>query len=89
MKRYGVTSNIAEAIALIFLAALMNATYTLPMKLNRQWAWEHSWFAFTFLGVAVVPTLIAAATVPGLWAIYPQIPAATLMKMASGHTAWS
>ena len=82
------TSNIAEATFLILLAALMNATYTLPMKLNRQWAWEHSWFAFTFLGVAVVPTLIAVATVPGLWAIYPQIPAATLMKMAVFGATW-
>jgi L-rhamnose-H+ transport protein len=83
-----VTSNIAEAIALIFLAALMNATYTLPMKLNRQWKWEHSWFAFTFLGVAVVPTIIAMATVPGLWAIYPQIPAGTLLRMAVFGATW-
>jgi L-rhamnose-H+ transport protein len=83
-----VTSNIAEAIALIFLAALMNATYTLPMKLNRQWAWEHSWFAFTFLGVAIVPTLIAVATVTGLWGIYPQIPATTLLKMAVFGATW-
>jgi L-rhamnose-H+ transport protein len=58
------------------------------MKLNRQWAWEHSWFAFTFLGVAVVPTLIAVATVPELWAIYPQIPATTLMKMAAFGATW-
>ncbi len=82
------SSNIAEAIALIFLAALMNATYTLPMKLNRQWAWEHSWFAFTFLGVAIVPTLIAMATVPGLWTIYPQIPVSTLFKMAVFGATW-
>ena len=82
------TPNITEAIALIFLAALMNATYTLPMKLNRRWEWEHSWFAFTFLGVAIVPTLIAMATVPGLWAIYPQIPPATLMKMAVFGATW-
>ena len=82
------TSNIAEAVALIFLAALMNATYTLPMKLNRQWAWEHSWFAFTFLGVAVVPTLIAMATVPGLWSVYSQVPASTLFKMAAFGATW-
>lgn len=82
------TSNIAEAVVLIFLAALMNAAYTLPMKLNRKWAWEHSWFAFTFLGVAVVPTLIAMSTVPGLWSIYSQIPASTLIKMAAFGATW-
>jgi L-rhamnose-H+ transport protein len=83
-----VSPNIAEAIVLIFIAALMNATYTLPMKLNRQWAWEHSWFAFTFLGVVIVPTIIAMVTVPGLWSIYPQIPAGTMLKMAAFGAAW-
>jgi len=63
-------SGVAEALLLILAAAVMNATYTLPMKLNRKWAWEHSWLAFSVLGVAVVPTLIAAITVPGLWSIY-------------------
>lgn len=82
------TSNILEAVGLILLAALMNATYTLPMKLNKGWAWEHSWLAFSFLGVAVVPTIIATLTVPGLWSIYPGIPASTLIAMAAFGVTW-
>ena len=66
----------------------MNGAYTLPMKLNRQWDWEHSWFAFTLLGVMVVPTVIALATVPGLFEIYPQIPASSLIRMAVFGAAW-
>lgn len=88
LKGYFVTSNILEAVGLILLAALMNATYTLPMKLNKGWAWEHSWLAFSFLGVAVAPTIIATLTVPGLWSIYPGIPVSTLVAMAAFGATW-
>ena len=77
-----------EALILILAAAVMNATYTLPMKLNRRWAWEHSWFAFTLLGVIAVPTALAVATVPRLFSIYPQIPASTLLAMAFFGAGW-
>jgi len=83
-----VNSNLIEAVGLILLAALMNACYTLPMKLNRGWAWEHSWFAFTLLGVAGVPTVFAVLTVPGLWSIYANTPASTLLAMALFGAAW-
>jgi L-rhamnose-H+ transport protein len=83
-----VSSNVIEAIGLILLAALMNATYTLPMKLNRGWAWEHSWFAFSLLGVGVVPTVIAMLTVPGLWSVYAWAPVGTLLAMALFGAGW-
>ena len=69
-------SPVAQAVLLILVAAAMNAAYTQPMKLNKKWQWEHTWFAFSFLGVAVVPTLIAMLTVPRLWSTYSQFPAA-------------
>lgn len=81
-------SGVAEALLLILAAAVMNATYTLPMKLNRKWAWEHSWFAFSILGVALVPTLIAFLTVPDLWSIYRQTAPDTLVWMALFGVGW-
>jgi L-rhamnose-H+ transport protein len=81
-------SRVPEALLLILAAAVMNATYTLPMKLNRRWAWEHSWLAFSVLGVAVVPTLIAVFTVPGLWSIYSQTAPSTLVWMALFGVGW-
>ncbi len=81
-------SGVAEALLLILAAAVMNATYTLPMKLNRKWAWEHSWLAFSVLGVAVVPTLIAVLTVPDLWSIYNQASPSTLVWMALFGFGW-
>jgi L-rhamnose-H+ transport protein len=58
------------------------------MKLNRKWAWEHSWLAFTVIGVALVPTLIAVLTVPDLWSIYGQTAPGTLVWMAVFGIGW-
>jgi L-rhamnose-H+ transport protein len=78
----------AGALILIVAAAVMNAVYTFPMKLNRGWAWEHSWFAFTVVGVVVVPTSWAVLTIPHLFSIYPAVPAGTLVAMALFGAGW-
>jgi len=82
------TSNTVQAILLVLCAAIMNAAYALPMKLNRKWEWEHSWFAFSILGVAVVPTVIAVLTVPGLWSTYAVVSGGTLAKMVLFGASW-
>jgi len=82
------TSNIVQAILLVLSAALMNAAYSLPMKLNKKWEWEHSWFAFSILGVAVVPTVIALLTVPMLWSTYATVSAGTLAAMVLFGASW-
>lgn len=81
-------SPVVQAILLILVAAGMNAAYVLPMKLNKKWQWEHSWFAFSILGVAVVPTIIAMLTVPGLWSTYSVVSAGTLAAMALFGAGW-
>jgi L-rhamnose-H+ transport protein len=80
--------NVLQALALILAAAIMNASYTLPMKLNRRWKWEHSWLAFSVLGVAVVPTIIGIITVPGLWSIYREASLSTLLLMGLFGAGW-
>ena len=82
------TSQIFQAILLVLCAAFMNAAYTLPMKINKKWQWEHSWFAFSILGVAVVPTLIALATIPGLWSTYSEVSTGTLARMVLFGASW-
>lgn len=81
-------SNVLQALALVLGASVINAVYTLPMRANRKWAWENSWFAFSILGVAVVPTLVALVTVPGLWSVYDAVPGTTLLKMAFFGLLW-
>src|ERR1700722_9958219 len=82
------TSNIFQAILLVLCAAIMNAAYALPMKLNKKWQWEHTWFAFSILGVAVVPTIIALFTVPKLWSTYSTVSMGTLAAMVLFGASW-
>src|SRR5271167_4757363 len=81
-------SQTVQAILLVLCAAIMNAAYALPMKLNKKWEWEHSWFAFSVLGVAVVPTIIALLTVPGLWSTYTAVSGGTLAAMVLFGASW-
>ena len=81
-------TDVLSALGLVLAAAIMNATYTLPMKLNREWKWDHSWLAFTILGVVGVPAVITMSTVPGLWSIYSRTPAPTLFAMALFGAGW-
>lgn len=80
--------NLSEPIALVLAAALMNAVYTLPMKFNRQWKWEHSWLVFTFLGVVVVPTVLATLTIPHLPLAYRGVSSGILLGMAACGVLW-
>ena len=82
------TSNTVQAVLLVLCAAIMNAAYALPMKLNKKWEWEHSWFAFSILGVAVVPTVIAQITVPKLWSTYATVSGGTLAAMVLFGASW-
>jgi len=82
------TSHTVQALLLVLCAAIMNAAYALPMKLNKKWEWEHSWFAFSVLGVAVVPTVIAVFTVPGLWSTYATVSSGTLAAMVVFGASW-
>jgi L-rhamnose-H+ transport protein len=81
-------SQIVQAVLLVLFAAIMNAAYALPMKLNRKWEWEHSWFAFSIMGVAVVPTIIALLTVPSLWSTYASVSRGTLLAMVLFGASW-
>jgi L-rhamnose-H+ transport protein len=82
------TSQAVQAVLLVLCAATMNAAYALPMKLNKKWEWEHSWFAFSILGVAVVPTVIALLTVPRLWSTYSAVSNGTLATMVVFGASW-
>jgi L-rhamnose-H+ transport protein len=82
------TSNTVQAVLLVLCAAIMNAAYALPMKLNKKWEWEHSWFAFSILGVGVVPSIIAMLTVPKLWSTYATVSGWTLAAMVLFGASW-
>src|SRR5882762_10013692 len=82
------TSSTVQAVLLVLCAAIMNPAYALPMKLNKKWEWEHSWFAFSILRVAAVPSGIALLTVPRLWSTYSAVSNGTLAVMVVFGASW-
>lgn len=58
------------ALMLVLLAGGMNGSFAVPMKRVCGWQWEHTWLAWSFLGMLVIPLAIALATIPDLGAVY-------------------
>ncbi len=51
---------------LIILAAVMNASFTVPMKRMPHWAWENIWLLWSIFSLIFLPWTIAFMTIPNL-----------------------
>jgi L-rhamnose-H+ transport protein len=58
------------ALMLVLLAGAMNGSFATPMKRVRGWDWEHTWFAWSVLGMIFIPWAVAALTIPRLSDVY-------------------
>ena len=62
--------NVTAGVSIAILAGSMNGLFMLPMRANKQWAWENNWLPFSFLSFAIFPWLIAWRSTPDLSATY-------------------
>jgi hypothetical protein len=62
--------NVTAGILIAIVAGSMNGLFMLPMRANKQWAWENNWLPFSVLSFAVFPWLIAWNTTPDIFAMY-------------------
>jgi L-rhamnose-H+ transport protein len=73
---------------LVLLAALLQGTFVLPMTLVRQWLWEHTWAAFSLLGMFVFNWIITLLLVPNIFAVYSASPVKDLAVLALFGLGW-
>jgi L-rhamnose-H+ transport protein len=73
---------------LVLLAALLQGTFVLPMTLVRQWSWEHTWAAFSLLGMFVFNWIITFLLVPNIFAVYSASPVKDLAVLALFGLGW-
>jgi len=73
---------------LVLLAALLQGTFVLPMTLVRQWSWEHTWAAFSLLGMLVFNWIITLLLMPNIFAVYSASPAKDLAVLALFGLGW-
>ncbi|MFA5818813.1 MAG: L-rhamnose/proton symporter RhaT [Bacteroidales bacterium] len=56
--------NIESGILIALIAGALNGMFALPMKLNKNWAWENNWFPFSFLSLMIFPFVIVVLSIP-------------------------
>ena len=74
----------AVGLFLLFVAGVMNGSFTLPMKFTRKWAWENTWLGWTIFALAIFPVALTFLTVPSPGEVYRQTGSAWLIPAAFG-----
>ena len=62
------------------LGGLAGATFLLPARYVKGWAYETWWFVYVFLGLIVCPPVICSFTVPDFWHVVGSAPGAVLAR---------
>lgn len=81
-------SHSASGLLLLVIAGIMNASFTLPMKLTRNWAWENTWSLWSAVALLALPATMALATVPGLAEIYRLASPGQLFSIVMYGAGW-
>ena len=64
------------------------ATFLLPARGVKGWAYETWWFVYVFIGLIVCPPVICSFTVPDFWHVVMSAPASTLARCAGFGAMW-
>ena len=67
---------------------LAGATFLLPARGVKGWAYETWWFVYVLAGLVVCPPVICALTVPDFWQVVTSAPASVLARCAGFGMMW-
>lgn len=81
-------TNAYAGLLILVLAGIMNASFTLPMKYTRRWAWENTWLAWTILALLVLPPAVTLATIPHLGQVYHAAGSGIITEVAAFGAGW-
>ncbi len=74
---------------LVFCAGgLAGATFLLPARGVRGWAYETWWLVYVFVGHICCPALICSLTVPDFWSVVASAPASVIAKCVAFGALW-
>ena len=80
--------SLLPGLALVLLAGLCQGTFILPMTLTRAWKWEHTWAAFSVLGMLVFNWAIGLSAMPHLAEAIRQTPPNDLAALLGFGACW-
>ena len=70
------------------MGGLAGATFLLPARGIKGWAYESWWLVYAFIGLIVCPPLICLFTVPDFWSVTMSAPGAVLGRCAGFGAMW-
>lgn len=74
-------------MCLLIIAGVMNASFALPMKFVRTWAWENTWFMWSLFALLLLPCALAFAVIPSFASILAG-GGSTMLLVALYGAAW-
>jgi L-rhamnose-H+ transport protein len=78
----------ASGLLILVLAGVMNASFTLPMKYARRWAWENTWLAWTLFALLLLPPVVTLATIPHLGEVYRSVAVNVVLEVIGFGAGW-
>jgi L-rhamnose-H+ transport protein len=76
------------AFLLVFAAGFLQGTFVLPMTLTKGWRWEHTWAAFSLMGMFFFNWLFTLLTIPQIFSIYGAVPSGQIIILALFGVGW-
>src|SRR5271154_4724723 len=73
---------------LLLVAGMGSASFTVPMKFNRSWAWENTWLVWSVLALIFLPVLVTAFTIPQIGQVYAEIGTSTVLIAGALGVGW-
>jgi L-rhamnose-H+ transport protein len=77
-----------SGLSILMVAGVMNASFMVPMKYARRWAWENTWLAWTTFALVLLPPLVTLATVPHLGEVYRSAAASIILEIVGFGAGW-
>src|ERR1700748_1983867 len=81
-------SSTVWGIAILIVAGVTNASFTMPMKYTRKWAWENTWLAWTVFALVVLPLAAALVTIPNLSMVYRSATPDIILEICGFGAGW-
>lgn len=81
-------NDTTAGLLVLVLAGIMNASFTLPMKYARRWAWENTWLAWTIFALLILPPVVAWSTVPHVAQVYHVTGSGIVAEVAGFGAGW-
>lgn len=81
-------SDTTAGLILLLVAGVTNASFTLPMKFTRRWAWENTWLVWTVFALLILPPVVTFATVPNVGRTFAEVGIGLVLIVAAFGAAW-